>query len=254
MASSTARENLVFFGSLYALSGTALQQRVVEVLAAMGLTDRADDRAETFSGGMKRRLNLGAALVHRPRLLLLDEPTTGVDPQSRNHIFEEIRRLNREGTTIIYTSHYMEEVQALCRRIGIIDHGRLAACDTLAGLLQRLDGLVRFQVAEVTPAFAERLRALSDAELLPSRDHTLELKCRDAKTTLVHLVGLLNELKLELVSLEMVEPNLERVFLKLTGGQLRDRTTPRLRSPLVISLSLDGFCLKTPRREHKPEA
>jgi ABC-2 type transport system ATP-binding protein len=218
----TARENLAFFGSLYAVVGSALDERVAEVLAAMGLTDRADDRSETFSGGMKRRLNLGAALVHRPRLLLLDEPTTGVDPQSRNHIFEEIRRLNREGTTIIYTSHYMEEVQALCRRIGIIDHGRLAACDTLAGLLQRLDGLVRFQVAEVTPVFAERLRALSDAELLPSRDHSLELKCRDAKTTLVHLVGLLNELQIELVSLEMVEPNLERVFLTLTGGQLRD--------------------------------
>jgi ABC-2 type transport system ATP-binding protein len=218
----TARENLAFFGSLYALSAPALEQRISEVLEAMGLTDRAGHRADTFSGGMKRRLNLGAALVHRPRLLLLDEPTTGVDPQSRNHIFEAIRRLNREGTTIVYTSHYMEEVQALCRRIGIIDHGRLAACDTLAGLLQRLDGLLRFQVPEVTSALCERLRALPGAELLSKDDHILELKCRDAKATLLRLVALLNELQIELVSLEMVEPNLERVFLKLTGGQLRD--------------------------------
>src|SRR5207302_5047661 len=101
------------------------------VLKAIGLADRADSRTETCSGGMKRRLNLGAALVHGPRLLLLDEPTAGVDPQSRNHIFEEVRRLNAEGVTVIYTSHYMEEVQALCPRIGILDHGKSIACDTL---------------------------------------------------------------------------------------------------------------------------
>src|SRR5439155_12496600 len=107
----TARENLTFFGELYGLGGAELAGRVDQVLAAIALEDRADRRAETFSGGMKRRLNLGAALIHRPRLLLLDEPTTGVDPQSRNHIFEEVRRLNAAGLTVIYTSHYMEEVQ-----------------------------------------------------------------------------------------------------------------------------------------------
>ncbi|HZT82160.1 MAG TPA: ABC transporter ATP-binding protein, partial [Gemmataceae bacterium] len=107
----TARENLAFFGSLYGLRGAELRRRVAEVLAAVALADRADGRADTFSGGMKRRLNLGCALVHGPRLLLLDEPTTGVDPQSRNHIFEEVRRLNAGGVTVVYTSHYMEEVQ-----------------------------------------------------------------------------------------------------------------------------------------------
>src|SRR5207237_524592 len=146
----TARENLRFFGELYGLGGAALSKRVDEVLDTIALADRADDRADTFSGGMKRRLNLGAALVHGPRLLLLDEPTTGVDPQSRNHLFEGVRRLNAAGMTIIYTSHYMEEVQALCPRIGIMDHGKLIACDTLAGLLHRLDGLIRFRVPAVT--------------------------------------------------------------------------------------------------------
>ncbi len=137
-----ARENLHFFGSLYGLRGATLQRRIDEVLAAVGLTDRAGERVEGFSGGMKRRLNLGAALVHEPRLLLLDEPTTGVDPQSRNHIFEEVRRLAGQGVCIVYTSHYIEEVQALCSRIGIIDHGRLIACDDLAGLLHQMDGLI----------------------------------------------------------------------------------------------------------------
>ncbi len=218
----TARENLTFFGRLYGLAGSQLDERVKEVLAAMGLTDRADTRADTFSGGMKRRLNLGAALVHRPRLLLLDEPTTGVDPQSRNHIFEEIRRLNREGLTIVYSSHYMEEVETLCSRIAIIDHGRLIACDTLRGLLGRLDGLLRFRMAEVTPALCERLQALPAAKLSRVDGRALELTCRDVKATLLRLIALLNELQVEPQSLEFVEPNLERVFLHLTGGTLRD--------------------------------
>src|SRR5213079_3088188 len=115
----SARENLRFFGKLYGLGGKQLETRVEEVLAAVALTDRADDRAGTFSGGMKRRLNLAAAVVHAPKLLFLDEPTAGVDPQSRNHIFEQVKRLNAAGVTVVYTSHYLEEVQALCRRIAI---------------------------------------------------------------------------------------------------------------------------------------
>src|SRR5437763_4181601 len=121
----TARENLRFFGELYGLGGAELDRRVDDVLQAIGLQDRAGDRVRTFSGGMKRRLNLGAGLVHGPRLLLLDEPTVGVDPQSRNRIFEEVRRLNEGGVTVVYTSHHMEEVEALCTRIGIMDPGRL---------------------------------------------------------------------------------------------------------------------------------
>ncbi len=156
----TARENLRFFGKLYGLRSRELAGRIDEVLELTGLRDRADHRASTFSGGMKRRLNLGVAIIHRPRLLLLDEPTTGVDPQSRNHIFERVRELNAAGTTIIYTSHYMEEVQALCPRIGIIDHGRLIACDTRQALLLRLiEGNVRLTFARTAPGAAERFAA-----------------------------------------------------------------------------------------------
>jgi ABC-2 type transport system ATP-binding protein len=133
----SARENLRFFGQLYGLGGADLEHGINKLLDAVGLLDRANDRTGTFSGGMKRRLNLAAGLVHKPRLLLLDEPTVGVDPQSRNRIFEEVRRLNRQGLTILYTSHYMEEVQALCTRIGIMDQGNLIACDTLTNLLSK---------------------------------------------------------------------------------------------------------------------
>jgi ABC-2 type transport system ATP-binding protein len=218
----TARENLHFFGALYGLPRAALRQRVEEVLQAIGLADRGDARAETFSGGMKRRLNLGAALVHGPRLLLLDEPTTGVDPQSRNHIFEEVRRLNAAGVTVVYTSHYMEEVQALCTRIGIIDHGKLIALGTLPELLQKLTGLVRFRVRCVTPELRVRLRSLPDATLGERNGDVLELECRDVKATLLRLLGVFNDLRVEFLSLETEEPNLERVFLHLTGRALRD--------------------------------
>jgi ABC-2 type transport system ATP-binding protein len=218
----SARENLAFFGGLYGLHGAELDRRVEEVLAAVGLEDRGKQRAGTFSGGMKRRLNLGAALVHRPRLLLLDEPTTGVDPQSRNHIFEEVRRLNGRGVTILYTSHYMEEVQALCPRIGIIDHGRLIACDALPGLLRQLPGLIRFRVGWVSPTLRERLKQIPDTTFIERDGKAGELECRDVKAALLQLVALLNEQNVELSALETEEPNLERVFLHLTGRALRD--------------------------------
>ena len=133
----------------------------------MSLEDKANDRVNTFSGGMKRRLNLGAALVHEPRLLLLDEPTVGVDPQSRNHIFEEVRRLNAAGVTILYISHYMEEVQALCPRVGIMDHGRLVACAETAELLRRLNGLIRINVPRRDPGPARTAGGI--ARLFPVR-------------------------------------------------------------------------------------
>ena len=218
----SARENLRFFGSLYGISGGRLAQRVNEVLVAIGLADRANERVQGFSGGMKRRLNLGAAIVHEPKLLLLDEPTTGVDPQSRNHIFEEVRRLAGTGVCVVYTSHYIEEVQALCSRIGIIDRGRLIACDDLAELLTKMPGLIRFRLGATTDSLSERLRQIPDVVLNGVNGPGLELECRDVKTALMRLIALLNELNIELVSLELIEPNLERVFLYLTGRALRD--------------------------------
>jgi ABC-2 type transport system ATP-binding protein len=226
----TGRENLRFFGELYGLGGADLAGRVDEVLRAVALTDRADARVDTYSGGMKRRLNLGAALLHRPRLLLLDEPTVGVDPQSRHHIFEEVRRLNASGVTVVYTSHYMEEVQALCSRVGIIDHGRLIACDTVPNLLRQLEGLIRFRVTALTPALRQRIKELPGARLLDrargesslANGQVVEVECRDVKGTLLQLVGILNDLHAETAGLETEEPNLERVFLHLTGRGLRD--------------------------------
>ncbi len=218
----SARENLSFFGGLYGIEGAALAERIETVLDAMGLVDRADDRASTFSGGMQRRLNLGIALVHSPQLVLLDEPTIGVDPQSRNHIFEEIRRLNGTGVTIVYTSHYMEEVQALCNRIGIIDHGRLIACDTLPALLQTLKGQIRFQVSQMTDALRQSLSSLPEAELTTNGSGRQALECHDVSATLLHLVSALKHHGVELTSIEIIEPNLERVFLHLTGKNLRD--------------------------------
>ncbi len=218
----TARENLMFFGSLYGIVGAELEANVDQVLQAIGLNDRANDRVDAFSGGMKRRLNLGASLVHRPRLLLLDEPTTGVDPQSRNHIFEEVRRLNAAGMTVVYTSHYMEEVEALCPRIGVMDHGRLIACDTLPALLQKLNGRIRFRVRDVAAGLLDRLQQLPEVQVHHKNGRTVELECRDIEATLLRLVSTLRELHVELMKLELQEPNLERVFLELTGRQLRD--------------------------------
>jgi ABC-2 type transport system ATP-binding protein len=218
----TARENLLFFGELFGLRAKDLRQRVLHLLAAVGLDGRADHRVATFSGGMKRRLNFACGLVHEPELLLLDEPTVGVDPQSRNLIFEEVRRLNAAGMTILYTSHYMEEVEALCSRIGIIDGGRLKACDTLERLLQRLRGLIRFRVSAVTPALRQRLWELPDCEVRERTGNEVEVECGDVKGTLIRLVAVLNEADVELVNLETKEPSLERVFLHLTGRGLRD--------------------------------
>lgn len=219
----TARENLRFVGQLYELPREEVRKREDEVLELIGLSDRANHHAGNFSGGMKRRLNLGMALMHRPKLLLLDEPTTGVDPQSRNHIFEGVRRLNAEGLTVVYTSHYMEEVQALCPRIGIMDHGEVIACDTLSELLRQLPGMIRFRVAQSSSTLTERLTQLSGALKVRERsDNEIELDCHDVKLMLSQLLALLNELHAELVSLELEEPNLERVFLHLTGHRLRD--------------------------------
>ncbi len=209
----TARENLLFFGRLYGLSGSNLKRRTDDMLALAALTDRANHRVDTFSGGMKRRLNLAVALVHDPRLLILDEPTTGVDPQSRNHIFEQVRRLNAAGLTVIYTSHSMEEVQALCPRLAILDHGRVIACDTVANLLRQLPTTARVTTAqavpETLPGVTGRRRTESGVELDAADGPALFAALR-------HWPGL------EMAALDVVPPTLERVFLKLTGSALRD--------------------------------
>ena len=209
----TARENLLFFGRLYGFSGSDLKRRADEMLALAALTDRANHRVGTFSGGMKRRLNLAVALVHGPRLLILDEPTTGVDPQSRNHIFEQVRRLNAAGLTVIYTSHSMEEVQALCPRLAILDHGRVIACDTVTNLLRQLPTTARVTtdqaVPKTLPGVTGRRQTATGVELDAADGPALFAALR-------HWPGL------EMSALDVVPPTLERVFLKLTGSALRD--------------------------------
>ena len=217
----SARENLRFFGKLYGIRGTELEKRVDELLASVGLSERADDRAGTFSGGMKRRLNLAVAIVHRPRLLFLDEPTTGVDPQSRNHIFGQVKALTATGVTVIYTSHYMEEVQKLCKRIAILEAGKLLACDTLPNLLKLLDATIRLSVANAPPDFPNRLAAIPGVKHVEASDG-FKLTVDDAAIVLIELVHVCAESQVELTAITTRDPTLERVFLHLTGRELRD--------------------------------
>lgn len=218
----TGRENLRFFGKLYGLSGKELKSRVDQVLAAVGLTDRANDRASHYSGGMKRRLNLAAAIVHGPKLLFLDEPTTGVDPQSRNHIFERVKALNAAGLSVIYTSHYMEEVQTLCRRIAILDNGKLLACDTLPNLLKRLDTTVRVTVTNAPTGFAKQLQAIPGVKRVKTSDGTFELTVEEIGPVLAKVASDCVAAGADLTDVTTTEPTLERVFLNLTGRGLRD--------------------------------
>jgi ABC-2 type transport system ATP-binding protein len=235
----TARENLAFFGELYGLRGHALTARIQEMLTLVGLADRADDRAEQYSGGMKRRLNLAIGLMHSPQLLLLDEPTVGVDPQSRNHIFEGVRALNRAGLTILYTSHYMEEVQSLCDRVGILDNGKLIACGRVSELIADLGSatievgvpdaltaqtlLSRLQAVEHVESV--EIEAASDAVLPISADGaivSLLVRTRRPNLVLSGIVATLNAVSVPLLSLNVKQPSLESVFLALTGKTLRD--------------------------------
>ncbi|RJP79892.1 MAG: ABC transporter ATP-binding protein [Candidatus Zixiibacteriota bacterium] len=193
----SGRENLAFFGRLQGLTGRRLAARVDRALDFVQLGDRGRDRVKTYSGGMKRRLNLAAALVHDPPLLLLDEPTVGVDPQSRNAIFDNILELRRLGRTVLYTTHYMEEAQRLCDRVGILDRGRLLALDTVEGLIQ----------------------AHSGKSLVVAQDERGETR-RETDDPVAELAAL--QARGRLISFRVERPNLESVFLNLTGKQLRD--------------------------------
>jgi len=216
----TAQENLEVFGGLLGLHGPALAARVAELLAAVQLSDRRGGLVKTFSGGMKRRLNLAAALLHRPRLLLCDEPTVGVDPQSRNAIFELLQQLNREGVTIIYSTHYMEEAVRLCSRIGIIDHGKILALGTVEELLKRLpfEEEIRF------PATAELNGLCADlqgsGELATVQGQHQFRPRPDYRMSAFYLATERRNLPPRLFTVQ--RPTLESVFLQLTGKALRE--------------------------------
>ncbi|HSG85824.1 MAG TPA: ABC transporter ATP-binding protein [Candidatus Limnocylindrales bacterium] len=220
----TARENLRFFGRLQRLSGRDLSGRVDEVLDLIGLADRANDRVDSFSGGMKRRLNIGIGLLHRPKLLVLDEPTVGVDPQSRNAILTSVDELGREGLAILYTTHYMEEAERLCDRIGIIDQGRIIAEGTrreLVGLIGERDRLNLVAGGSLGPA-TEALGRLERVDEATWADGRIELVVSEARTLLPLVLEVAAATGAEVRSVEIVEPDLEAVFLHLTGKALRD--------------------------------
>ncbi len=219
----SARENLEFWGRIAGLPPRTARARADELLAALALTDRAREPVKTYSGGMKRRVNLGCALLHRPRLLLLDEPTVGIDPQARLNILEFIRGLQREGTAIMYTTHYLEEAETLCQRIGIIDHGRLLAEGTLAELQQRLGGdrlfVLEGQLSgakpETWPRFAQHF------QVLQLTDRQLVVAARDSRDPADCLRDLLS-LPVRVENVTLKRPSLNDVFLQLTGRDLRE--------------------------------
>ncbi len=237
----SARANLNFFGQIYGLRGRALRERVDDVLRIVSLAERADEAIETYSGGMKRRINIAAGLVHQPELLFLDEPTVGVDPQSRAAIFESVQELNRtRGMTIIYTTHYMEEVELLCNRAAIMDQGKIIALDTIKNLQGLLGGgIIQLGISRVTPDLLPALGAVpgitgvqavpaAPAEEVADRERyaeggtQLRLMAEHARDALVGVIGVLNARDVDLTALEILEPNLESVFLHLTGRKLRE--------------------------------
>jgi ABC-2 type transport system ATP-binding protein len=220
----TARENLRFFGRLQNLERRELGRRIDEVLELIGLSDRADDRVERFSGGMKRRANIGAALLHRPELLVLDEPTVGVDPQSRHAILDSIAVLGGEGLSVLYTTHYMEEAERLCDRIGIIDEGRLIAEGSTAELVRLVHerGHIRIGASGDLRELADRCRTIPSVTQVAVTRDGLDLTVADAGPTLARVLDEVASCDVALVSVGIDEPDLESVFLDLTGKALRD--------------------------------
>jgi ABC-2 type transport system ATP-binding protein len=222
----SARENLVFWGHMYGLGGAALRRRVDQVLEQIGLVDKADQRVNTYSGGMKRRVNIGVGLLHQPRIIYMDEPTVGIDPQSRRNILEAVKELNRQGMTVLYTTHYMEEAQELSDRVGIIDHGELIALGTQKELTQMVGehDVLRLHLAEdqLADPLADGLCSLPEVVRCSAADHEVVLVVPEAETALAPVITRANELGYKVRSVDMQEPNLEAVFLHLTGRALRD--------------------------------
>lgn len=220
----TGRENLQFFGKLYGMSGRALSARVDDVLEVIGLTDRAGDPTKEFSGGMQRRLNIGIGLLHRPKLLILDEPTVGVDPQSRNAILESVELLAREGMAVLYTTHYMEEAERLCDRVGIIDQGQIKAEGTrreLVALVGERDRITLAASGDLTAA-AQAASQLDGVTSASPTSGGLEVVATEASSLLPGLLEKVAVAGAQVTGVEVTQPDLESVFLHLTGKALRD--------------------------------
>jgi ABC-2 type transport system ATP-binding protein len=219
----SAYDNLLFWGGIYKVPGQKLTERIDETLDLLGLTDRKNDKVKTYSGGMKRRINIASALLHKPKILFMDEPTVGIDPQSRNLIFEVVEKLHKEGMTIIYTTHYMEEAERLCDRIAIIDNGKIIAQGTLDEL--KASGSIKESVV------------ISYTNLTDERYHTIETEWKDIRRfedtihfysmniqgELSKIILMCNEFGLDIRHIDIQKINLETIFLSLTGKKLRDK-------------------------------
>ena len=221
----SALDNLMFWGKMYGLSSKKTKVRAKEVLEIVGLTERAKGRIETFSGGMKRRINIGAALMHEPQLLIMDEPTVGIDPQSRNHILETVKALNERGMTVIYTSHYMEEVEFLCKRIAIIDEGKLIVSGTKRDLSNRLAGgtVLKLTVDSMRPTFIEQVKKLNGVEKVIVRPaEEIDVHLQSKMEIVSDIILLAGRSGVAIHNMQLKEANLETLFLQLTGRSLRE--------------------------------
>lgn len=220
----SARENLVFWGKMYGLRGAALKSRVDEVLEIIGLTDRQKDHVGKFSGGMKRRVNIGAALLHKPDVVIMDEPTVGIDPQSRRHILDNVKELNQQGMTVLYTTHYMEEAAELSRHITIMDKGKVIAYGThdelikLVGEQTRIDITLNTEAEKVLSAW-QKTEGVSKID---ATDGKVSALVDDSNRVLPRLFDAASKADVRITSVDIQEPNLETVFLHLTGRALRD--------------------------------
>lgn len=220
----TAYENVSFFAGLYGLRGTQLKERTEEALEFVGLSDKAKSLPKNFSGGMKRRLNIACAIAHKPKLIIMDEPTVGIDPQSRNYILTSVRNLNESGCTIIYTSHYMEEVEEICSRIAIVDHGKIIAEGTKEQLKSTITDVkdIRIEVKSAQPAAAGALKTIPGVRTVLQEENVIRIHSDAAVDNLNRILKQLMDDGMEIRSVEEKEPNLETVFLTLTGRNLRD--------------------------------
>lgn len=221
----SGRENLLFWGRMYGLGGADLNKRVDEVLELIGLVDRQKDRVDKYSGGMKRRVNIGAALLHKPRFLYLDEPTVGIDPQSRRSILDGVKDFNAAGVTVLYTTHYMEEAQELSHRIGIMDRGLMIAVGTHADLVRLVGEQTRIDLVidRNAETLAEQWRGLPGvASVSEPEDGRVWLLAEDANTLTPLLFDSVRAVGARITKIDLAEPNLETVFLHLTGRALRD--------------------------------
>jgi ABC-2 type transport system ATP-binding protein len=220
----TGMDNLKFWGKTYGLKGNELKSKIDEISEIIGIKDRLKERVDKYSGGMKRRLNIGCALLHNPEIIILDEPTVGIDPQSRNHILNFVKNINKNGTTVIYTSHYMEEVELLCERICIMDMGKIIASgtkDELIGLIDA-DEKTSLRIEGITDKMIDKMREINYAKDLIAAEDIISFNRKGNHINYSEIIDIISQEGGKLLSMDIKKPDLEYVFLQLTGRALRD--------------------------------